>query len=68
MLDLPPLQTSVALGLMTLGTIIFSSVFLGYTRRALDVAQRRLVLQAWQLRQLVPDEAQPSTQSPSTPR
>jgi tRNA A-37 threonylcarbamoyl transferase component Bud32 len=59
LLDLPRTPTLVTLAVMTLGTIVLGSLFLSQMRRTLDAAQRRLVFQAWQLRQLVPDEAQP---------
>jgi len=68
LLDLPRVPTVVTLAVTMLVAIVVPSVFLGHVRRAVDLVQRRLVLQGWQLRQLVPDEAQPSTHAPPTAR
>ena len=51
LLDLPRVPTLVTLAVMTLGTIVLGSLFLSQMRRTLDAAQRRLLFQAWQLRQ-----------------
>jgi eukaryotic-like serine/threonine-protein kinase len=55
--SLPEIPTLVLLSVMTLSTIVCAVVFVDRVRRALDRAEQRLHLQAWQLRQLVPEAA-----------
>jgi serine/threonine-protein kinase len=54
---LPETPTLVLLFTITLSTIATAVLFVDRVRRSLDRAEQRLHLQAWQLRQLVPDAA-----------
>jgi serine/threonine-protein kinase len=56
--SLPRLPTLVTLATGNLMFILVPGVFMGRARHALQLAEERLRLQAWQLRHLVPDEAQ----------
>jgi eukaryotic-like serine/threonine-protein kinase len=64
MLDFPGTATQAFLLLVSVATVITPFLFLSNIRDALFAAQRRLQLQAWQLRQLVPDEAQAAAVPP----
>jgi serine/threonine-protein kinase len=64
MLDLPRGATLTFLLLTSVGMVLTPFLFLSNIRDALFSAQRRLQLQAWQLRQLVPDEAQAAAVPP----
>ncbi len=54
---LPQTPTLVLLFVITISTIVTTILFVDRVRRALDRAEQRLHLQAWQLRQLVPEAA-----------
>jgi serine/threonine-protein kinase len=54
---LPERATMMMLFVLTISTIITAVLFVDRVRRALDRAEQRLHLQAWQLRQLVPEAA-----------
>jgi hypothetical protein len=60
MLHYPPLATQVFLIVTTLGTSITAGLMLAPIRRTLTLAERRMHLQSWQLKQLVPREARDS--------
>ncbi|NUQ78245.1 MAG: hypothetical protein HUU21_32350, partial [Polyangiaceae bacterium] len=52
--DLPATQTMLCLLLTSLAMVVIPALLMGRMRDALTHAERRLVLQAWHLRQLVP--------------
>ncbi|MFO0626435.1 MAG: serine/threonine-protein kinase [Polyangiales bacterium] len=54
-LSLPPFRTTVALLWSCLGFVCFPALLLGRLREDLARAERRIALQAWQLRQLSDD-------------
>jgi hypothetical protein len=56
LVELPATATFVMLTLSGVATIAGFAFMLGSLSRALTIAQERLYLQAWNLRQLVPDE------------
>jgi serine/threonine-protein kinase len=58
--DLAPGKTVVFLLLANVAVIVTAAIFVARFRDALLASERRLHFQAWQLRQLVPDEAVPS--------
>jgi len=53
----PPLATTAYLVLGTLATIVVSSLYAARFHRSLQDIEQRVHLHAWQLKQLVPDEA-----------
>jgi serine/threonine-protein kinase len=55
--DMPPTLTLLVLTISALSSIAVPAVFVAHSRRALDDAERKLRVQAWHLRKLVPDEA-----------
>lgn len=55
--QLPELQTTVFLLLTSVAMVVIPGLMIGRMRDALAAAEQRLVLQAWNLRQLVPTEA-----------
>jgi serine/threonine-protein kinase len=57
---LPANQTLLVMASTSLALVVTPAVLGGRVRDALASAERRLFLYAWHLRQLVPDEAQPS--------
>jgi eukaryotic-like serine/threonine-protein kinase len=58
--DLAPGKTLVFLLLANVAVIVTATIFVARFRDALLESERRLHFQAWQLRQLVPDDAVPS--------
>ncbi len=62
--ELAPGKTVVFLLLANIAVIVTATVFVARFRDALLESERRLHFQAWQLRQLVPDDAVPSMQPP----
>jgi serine/threonine protein kinase len=61
--ELPPLATNTTLLFSSLAMVIGASFLIALNRRALNDAERRLMLQTWALRQLVPIEARASSAS-----
>lgn len=59
-LEFPPVQTMLCLLLTSVAMVIIPGVVMGRMRDALNAAERRLFLQAWHLRQMVPVEARES--------
>jgi serine/threonine-protein kinase len=55
--ELPALQTTLCLALVSVAMIIVPCLAVGRLRDRLNVAERRLYLQAWHLSQLVPSAA-----------
>jgi serine/threonine-protein kinase len=55
--QLPELEASVFLLLTSVAMVVIPGLMIGRMRDALAAAEQRLVLQAWNLRQLVPTEA-----------
>ena len=55
--ELPELQTTVFLLLTSAAMVVIPALMIGRMRDALAAAEQRLVLQAWNLRQIVPHEA-----------
>jgi serine/threonine-protein kinase len=55
--ELPAFQTTLCLLLTNVAMVIVPGLMIGRLRDALAAAERRLFLQAWHLRQLVPHEA-----------
>ncbi|APR83852.1 Serine/threonine protein kinase PrkC, regulator of stationary phase [Minicystis rosea] len=55
--ELPALQTTICLLVTSLAMVIVPGLMVGRMRDALAAAERRVFLQAWHLRQLVPTEA-----------
>jgi serine/threonine-protein kinase len=66
--DLPAVPTLVALSLGALGMVGAPVIAIGRLRRALYDAEERLHLQAWQLRQLVPEQARDDIAQSQPPR
>jgi serine/threonine protein kinase len=64
--DLAPGKTVVFLLLANVAVIVTATVFVARFRDLLLESERRLHFQAWQLRQLVPDDAMPSMPPPAT--
>ncbi len=64
MLSFSPVPTHVFLLASNLGLIITASVILARFRDTLSGVERRLHVQTWQLRQLVPEEARPASAPP----
>ncbi len=58
--DMPPVATYVVLSLTILVTMLAATGYIHAVRRAQIAAERQLQLQAWQLRQLVPERARPA--------
>ncbi len=56
--ELPQTPTMVCLGVTSVSMVVIPAVLAGRIREALNLAERRVFLQAWHLRQLVPAEAQ----------
>ena len=52
-----PLPTRLTLGLCSVAAMLIPVLLVARMRRVLDEAERRLQLQSWHLRKLVPDEA-----------
>lgn len=63
--DLPPVATQATLLFSALAMVVGASLLTVLGRRALVDAERRLMLQTWTLRQLVPDEARTPGLSPN---
>src|SRR5205823_425354 len=63
----PELPTLVFLTVANLVVIAGASLFVGRVRSALTAAERRLQLQTWQLRRLVPDEARGAVETVPPP-
>jgi hypothetical protein len=61
--ELPSLATNTTLLFSSLAMVIGASFLIALNRRALIDAERRLMLQTWALRQLVPSEARASSTS-----
>ncbi len=57
MASLPGGPTLAFLLAVTLASVVTPSLFMGRVRATLEAAERRIHLQAWQLKQLVPDPA-----------
>ena len=57
--DMPPVATYTVLALTILVTMLAATGYIHEVRRAQVAAERQLQLQAWQLRQLVPERARP---------
>jgi eukaryotic-like serine/threonine-protein kinase len=66
-LSLPEVPTVLLLMSSAVGTILTCGFLVGRTRTALDRAEHRVHMQAWQLRQLVPDAARSATDLASSP-
>ena len=64
MLTFTPLPTHVFLIGSSMGLIITASVILARFRDTLSDVEKRLHVQTWQLRQLVPEEARPASAAP----
>jgi hypothetical protein len=63
-----PEGATVAVMLITIASVIFvPSLFVSRIRDALAVAEQRMVLQSWHLRQLVPDKARGALLPPEFP-
>jgi serine/threonine-protein kinase len=52
--ELPALQTTLCLFVTSIAMVVVPGLLMGRMRDALTTAERRLVLQSWHLRQLVP--------------
>ncbi|MBL8947612.1 MAG: serine/threonine protein kinase, partial [Myxococcales bacterium] len=57
MTELPELQSMVLLWTASLAAVVVPAMLVSRTRDALRDAERRLAVLAWQLRQLVPQQA-----------
>ncbi len=57
MLHLPPTPTLIVLTIASVASVLAGALFMLDTWRAQERAERHLMLQAWQLRQLVPERA-----------
>jgi serine/threonine-protein kinase len=55
--ELPAFRTTICLVLTSIAMVVSPGLIIGSMRDALAAAERRLFLQAWNLRQLVPSEA-----------
>ncbi|MFT3773771.1 MAG: serine/threonine-protein kinase [Minicystis sp.] len=67
--ELPAVQTTLCLLLTSVAMVIVPALMVGRMRDALAAAERRQFLQAWHLRQLVPNEARGAlTATPSSRR
>jgi eukaryotic-like serine/threonine-protein kinase len=66
-LSFPELPTLVALTLGSLFLLVAPSVIMGRVQLALRRAEMRSAMQAWHLRQLLPDEARSTTVPPPPP-
>ena len=66
-LNYPRTPTMVFLLVSNIMSIVTAAVFVSRVRDALNVAQERLVVQSWQLRQLVPHDAKSAMSSPPVP-
>jgi hypothetical protein len=64
---LPQLQTTLFLAVTFVGMVGWPAYMILRMRKQLDRAEERLVLQSWQLRQLVPDEAHGALATPAPP-
>ncbi len=64
---LPQLPTTLFLALTFVGMVGWPAYMIFRMRKQLDRAEERLVLQSWQLRQLVPDEAHGALATPAPP-
>jgi serine/threonine-protein kinase len=62
--ELPAMQTMMCLLLTSVAMVVIPGILMGRMRDALTRAERRLVLQAWHLRQLVPGGATGGGMSP----
>ena len=56
--ELPHTATMACLAVTSVAMVVIPAVLAGRIREALNTAERRVFLQAWHLRQLVPAEAQ----------
>jgi serine/threonine-protein kinase len=63
-IDFPETMTTVYLYAAVLAMILFPAVVIGYLRSSYHAADEQMRLQAWQLRQLVPDEARETMRPP----
>ena len=64
-IDFPETMTTAYLYAAVLAMILFPAVVIGYLRGSYHAADEQMRLQAWQLRQLVPDQAH-ETMRPTT--
>jgi serine/threonine-protein kinase len=64
MLSFPPVPTHVFLLTTSIGIIVMASLIIARFRDTLSDVERRLHVQTWQLRQLVPEEARPASAPP----
>jgi serine/threonine-protein kinase len=55
--NFPAMQTTLCLFLLSTAMVLIPGVLVGRMRDALTAAERRVFMQAWHLRQLVPSEA-----------
>ena len=67
-LNYPRTPTLVLLLASNVMNIVTAAIFVARVRDALNVAQERLVVQTWQLRQLVPHDAKGAMSSPPAGR
>ncbi len=63
-LSFPEVPTLVALTLGSIFLIVAPSVIMGRVQSSLRKAEMRSAMQAWHLRQLLPEEARPTTAPP----
>lgn len=56
-LAFPPVLTNLFLLFNSLAVVVTSAFYIGFVRDALIGAERRHIVQAWQLKQLVPEQA-----------
>ncbi|HEY8040629.1 MAG TPA: protein kinase [Polyangiaceae bacterium] len=66
MLSFPPVPTHVFMLATNLALVVTGSVMVARFRLSLNSAEERLHIQAWQLRQLVPEEVRPASAPPPT--
>jgi hypothetical protein len=64
MLWFPPIPSQAFLLLSNIAVIVASAVLMARFRNALTTVEERLHVQAWQLRQLVPEQVQPAGTAP----
>jgi serine/threonine-protein kinase len=61
MLDLPPVQTHAFLLFASMSLVVTSSVIMGRFRETITRIETKMHVQAWQLQQLVPEQARPAS-------
>jgi hypothetical protein len=64
MLSFPPLPTHVFMLTANVAVIVTASLMMGRFRDTLHDVEEKLHVQAWQLRQLVPEEVRPASAPP----